>query len=410
MTGFRHRRERMGDVSNWNSRSTAVALLSILLPLSGVRAQSAPPARQISGHVYRSDTGAVVPNAVVCLIPGWPGENVGMARTARDGSYSFKGVVVRDFCHVTAWSHTLDPAEQQAQRSGGLVGDVYVPGEKIPDHVDLHLSQAPEISQMPEVVQMNDGPLGVTYPDKRDGVSFGTGRFSPDGRYFAFTVGSVFTASSPEQAWRYDMNSQQLVAITGKPMPSPWGWIEDLQWVSNTVYVKSGSSLPVTASDAKVVSELPPAAKKLASQREPGGAAAGSFRFAVGRPCHGCDYEVWVRLDGRSRRVLRLSRPDVVADPDQPILFYDDQLSSKRALGSFDLRTRRSRNHPLPLGSEISLLAAKRLPNGFVVAYSTRGNCAAWANPDACWQPPFRAFDPHDQASHVCFIRLPDPM
>lgn len=392
----------VGDV-----RCVAASLLFFLLPWLAIRGQNASDTGQISGHVYRSNTGKAIPDAVVGLIPLATGKAV-MERTARDGSYSFAGIDLKGSYGVTAWLSGLNPALSTFLDFRG--------GSKI-DNIDFRLTQ------MADIVQMNDSRLAATYPDKRDSLDFGTGRFSSDGKYFVFTTTGVFMGD-PEQVWQYDMKLRRLESITGKAMESETTTIFDVQSVADTLYilyartdrpVTARSCLAVTRGGTKVLSQIPPTVKGIFDQRERGELVAGGFRFTVERRCRGCDWDVWVQLNGSKRRALTVQWPDVVADSDQPILFYEvpGQLN---AIGSFDLRTRRSSELPLPMGGGIGgteLLAAKRGRNGFVVAYATRDTCLPELDPDGSPSWELRrdvdALKKPPMPKRICFATFPEP-
>lgn len=397
-------------------RFVAASLQFVLLPLLAMRGQNASVAGQISGHVYRSDTGKAIPDAVVNLLPLAPGKVI-VERTTQDGSYSFAGLDLQGSYRVTAWLRGLNPAyyRARAEDKAGTVLNFKV-GSKL-DDIDLHLTQ------MADIAQMNDIQLATTYPGERDHLGFRTGRFSSDGKSFVFTTTGVNTGD-PEQVWRYDMGLRRLEPITGKATKSEVTTIFDVESVADTLYilyartdrpVTARSCLAVTTGGTKLLSQIPPAVKGIFDQRERGELGAGSFRFAVERRCHGCDWDVWVQINGQKRRALTVQGPDVVADSDQPILFYEVP-GHLNGIGRFDLRTRRSGKLPLPQGGGgggTELLAAKRGQNGFIVAYATRDTCLPELNPDGSpsWELQYdvEAQKKPPKPERVCFATFPDP-
>jgi hypothetical protein len=70
---------------------------------------------------------------------------------------------------------------------------------------------------------MDDSTLAKTYPDKRGGLAFEEGRFSPDGVFFAFSVSQI-ESGDPEQVWLYDLRARKLVAATEAPKKGAIGF------------------------------------------------------------------------------------------------------------------------------------------------------------------------------------------
>ncbi|MGA7712725.1 MAG: hypothetical protein WCA81_12540 [Rhizomicrobium sp.] len=73
------------------------------------------------------------------------------------------------------------------------------------------------------IMAMDDSALSKTYPDKRAGLAFEEGRFSPDGAFFAFSVSQI-ESGDPEQVWLYDLRARKLVAATESPKKSTIGF------------------------------------------------------------------------------------------------------------------------------------------------------------------------------------------
>ncbi len=80
------------------------------------------------------------------------------------------------------------------------------------------------------ITAMNDSALSGTYPDKRAGIAFEQGRFSPGGHYFAFSISQI-ESGDPEQVWLYDLRARKLVPATEAPKKDAVGFtIADLAW------------------------------------------------------------------------------------------------------------------------------------------------------------------------------------
>ena len=73
------------------------------------------------------------------------------------------------------------------------------------------------------IAAMDDSALARTYPDKRVGLAFEEGRFSPDGAFFAFSVSQI-ESGDPEQVWLYDLRARKLVPATEAPKKSAVGF------------------------------------------------------------------------------------------------------------------------------------------------------------------------------------------
>jgi hypothetical protein len=352
-----------------------------------------------------------------------------VARTAQDGSYSFPELDVGGM----RWGFYYPVDYYVTAYAPGFVDSIY--GVQPPDrskiapihfgpsgnldHIDLRLAA------IPDIVQMEDGPLAAEYPERRQDLSFDLGGFSPDGSYFAFATTGAYLGD-PEQAWRYDMHARRLVAVTGKAMPSLSTRVSDLQWMTDTLYVRAFSGLSfdvwpprsfvaMTPQGTKTLSALPPAVQAAIDQRALE-QVAGSFRFNLERPCHGCPWDLWVRDTRSSRgkqRALTIDWNRAVADPAQPIVFYGVAGFVNR-IGSFDLRTRQSNSIALPSGRGIGatvVLAAEREQNGFLMAFSTRDACIPEPRPDGLSS--LVLFDPvHSEQQpkpmRICFVRIPD--
>ena len=396
-------------------QSAAVSLLA-LLPAFILSGQEAEVGGRISGHVYRSESGEAVPNAVVTLM--WPDfEKAVTVRAGQDGGYSFEGLDLQEQYLVAAWLGGLSPTFYPPYPGGpstpiSVMNSVidFKRGSRL-ENIDLHLTR------MAQITQMNDDRLAAAYPNQRGNLDFRTGRFSADGQQFAFTTMGVY-AGDPEQAWSYDLKLGRLDPITGTAVKSEPTRIFDIEWAADTLYLTSARTdrpyfpdqktrLGVTRGVTTPLSRLPAEVVTLFEQRERGELAAGSFFFTLERACHGCEWDVRVQLDGRKRRVLKVVSPDIVADSTRPILFYE-MLGYLNAIGSFNLQTEQFRELPLPMGRGIDateLLAATRVQRGFLIAYATRDRCVPELNPDG--SPSW--LHPSPRPKRICFARFPDP-
>jgi len=86
------------------------------------------------------------------------------------------------------------------------------------------LASAADVVAPPSAITaMDDSALAKTYPDKRAGLAFEDGRFSPDGAFFAFSVSQI-ESGDPEHVWLYDLKARKLVAATEAPKKSAVGF------------------------------------------------------------------------------------------------------------------------------------------------------------------------------------------
>ena len=84
-------------------------------------------------------------------------------------------------------------------------------------------SAADVVASPAAIIAMDDSALTKTYPDKRAGLAFEDGRFSPDGAFFAFSVSQI-ESGDPEQVWLYDLKARKLIAATEAPKKGAIGF------------------------------------------------------------------------------------------------------------------------------------------------------------------------------------------
>jgi hypothetical protein len=241
-------------------QSCLVGVVTSLLALSPIRGQQTPTTGQISGHIYRADTGAPLANAVVTAQHRISRTPV-LTTTAADGSYIFKNLPAGAY-HV-------------AGSRDGFVGAFYrIPPTRNNDFPPIEVLAGGNVSGIdirldpaPRITAISLAALHATYPGV--GIQFAMGSFSPDGSRVALAISGVKTGD-PEQAWIYDMRTQRMVAVTESPLNGRDPGIASLDWdADGTLYVQArrrqlvGSSYIVAATMTKIeeIAEIPPRAR-----------------------------------------------------------------------------------------------------------------------------------------------------
>ncbi|MGO9269812.1 MAG: collagen binding domain-containing protein, partial [Terriglobia bacterium] len=347
---------------------------------------------QISGRIYRADTGKPLAGVTIDLgaVPP-PGNALRTAQTAEDGSYEFSGLSPGSY-FLSAYLANFTPANYGFNASTGTwTPTTLAAGGRMHD-IDLRLHP------VAAVMQMNDEPLTAAYPKDRSHLQLEFGRFSPDGKLFALAVGDP----DPEQVWLYDMNRRRLTPVTAQP-PSTGGLqVVSMGWSGDTLYVEVTYNLgadryfAATVAGATEIFELSPGAKEALGERfadEDGTARNSEFILKADQPCHGCAVNLTVQTaDGRKAYKIASGGWELesyLSEPSRSLVLYPRWFWGYGRIVAFDLNTRRSRETYLPVRAE-SLLDATPIADGFLVAYSTYGPC----------QPPHQGFWNQLQASH----------
>ena len=397
---------------------------------AGVQIPPSPPIQpgapgQISGHVYRADTGTPLANAIVALSSSLPG-NAQSKRTATDGSYQFTALAP-GFYWLSAYRT-------------GFVGQVYgknqpetvgvcppscvslSAGQKL-DGIDLRLSADPGITQMSE-----DG-LSSAYPEKPLRLQFGPGRFSANGKFFAIAV----TGQAAGGLWLYDMHSHGLTLVSDGPEGTPLEFgIRDWAWTGDDTLYLSGlltrhrighqAHVAVTMTGAaKEVIEIPPQIATSFKEDEALEPPAGSgmsahndqYFLTSGRLCHGCGDTLSARpRNGGATRVIGEIDRNFAFDPERSLVFYPKlNFYGTGSIVLFDLKSWHAQEVALPVAAEF-LLDQTHDGTGHLVAYVVQGSCEPDASSEEAQSQllvPGNAKLRREQplSSHVCFAKLP---
>lgn len=380
---------------------------------------------EISGHVYRADTGTPLANAIVTLSSS-PSGNAQSKRTATDGSYQFTALAP-GFYWVSAYRTGFvgQVSGKNEPQTVGLCPPSCVSlsgGQKL-DGIDLRLSADPGITQMSE-----DG-FSSAYPEKPLRLQFGPGRFSPDGKFFAIAVASQAGGG----LWLYDMHSHGLTLVTdGRAGTSLEFGIRDWDWTGdNTLYLsgvltrhrvghQAYAAVTMTGV-AEELTEIPPQIAASFKEDEALEPPAGSgmsahndqYFLTSGRLCHGCrdTLSARPRSGGATRLIAEIDR-NFTFDPERSLVFYPKM--SFYGTGSiviFDLKSWRPQEIGLPVAAEF-LLDQTRDAAGHLVAYVVQGSCEPDASSEEALSQllvpgnsKLRREQP--RSSHVCFVKLP---
>ena len=165
-------------VTNGASNSRSQALVqSQVIPQS----PTAPEvSSQVSGHVYRADTGAPVEGATIVL-QSTRGERI-VQRSNSDGSYIFSDVAAGSYVVMAYGSGFAGPVEYGNKlvsvTQGRTVGGI-----------DVRLTANPSVTTL-----LTEPIAAATYPDHK--LSFDQVRFSPDGQIAAIVTHDSITSSA----------------------------------------------------------------------------------------------------------------------------------------------------------------------------------------------------------------------
>ena len=157
---------------------------------------------QVSGHIYRADTGAPIEGAMIFLV--LMRTKMQLVRSNKDGSYIFPDVAAGNYRLITYQEGFIGPAESFGRGPGDQI--VVAEGQTV--GADVRLTPNPSVATLPLEA------IAATYPDHgiwlADTQNVGAqARFSPDGQILAVVTSDG--AYCPCELWLYDMRSHQSV-------------------------------------------------------------------------------------------------------------------------------------------------------------------------------------------------------
>lgn len=400
-------------------------------PTAAVRIPPSPAIKpeapgQISGHIYRTDTGAPLPNAIVTLIAS-PSGNTRLQRSAADGSYRFPAVTPR--VYWLAAYRTGFVGEVSGNSGPQTLGTcppscISLSGGQKFNGIDLRLGAEPSITAMAE-----DG-FATVYPEKPLHLTFGPARFSPDGKFLAITVGGEATEGRA-RLWLYDMHSHRLTPVTeglhGTPLDygiHDWAWTTD-----DTLYLgglfnrhRVGHQAYVAVTMTGIAKEIAAVPRQIAATFQEDEALQSSggideethnaqYIVTSQRVCRGCSYTLTARRrnGGAARLIAKIDR-NFILDPDRSLVFYPKLRFFDGSIVIFDLKTWQPQEIPLPVMAQ-TLLDQTRISTGHLVAYLVAGSCEPDASSEEAESQRMASVDirlrQETQPWHVCFVRLP---
>jgi len=240
-------------------------------------------------------------------------------------------------------------------------------------------------------------------------------------RYLALQTNNV-VSGDPEQVWRYELATGQLVPVTPTPTVTDNPQIRTLHWAGDSLQVtgidRSGgrqfqAELPEQGSPSITYTQQP----SLWPQTEDPLGSAGRYTLTP-TVLHGGSTTWTAQLDGSGPyKVLAsalLTAPIVnaavpfffYAPVTNPTTFIDDTVAV------LDLRTGHQTTQRLPVSTGLHLLAVAPDASGFLLAYQVMGGCDPAPNQDGEDSDQLNGFGGlpfQRQAAHVCFVHLHGP-
>lgn len=352
---------------------TSVILIQtflIALPASRAQAQATSHYGSICGVVTRASTVRPVATSWVSI---WVASDRGdwsklpSRQTAADGSFCFRDLPPGQYLLLP---HKEGFVPAPANTHGAIVSDVRLMDGKPPATVHLALMATSRVSQLPD-----DALNSMFTPEQRKELDFEGAAFSPDGRYLAFVIGDILDGE-PEQAWRYDFTTHQLIAITAKPEEPDDPMVDGIGWIGDTLYTAAAHTPGglerkfFVKTQGDTTTEIPslPMDLKLGWGGQISPLKIGPYTIELESYHGGTNL---VRLQGRAVIARWIGMDYVTALSTPPTVIYDDG----QGIVVSDLKTLHHRTFFVPNYGAHSVLAARRTSTGIQVAYSVAGPC-----------------------------------
>jgi hypothetical protein len=378
-----------------------------------VKPSAAPKSNgQISGHVYRADNDSPLSRIIVTLDPS--GQGIKQSeRTAKDGSYRFSDLAPGNYwvtAYGTGFVGSIYRSTKSTSTSNNMVSSCppdcvsVASGQKI-IAVDFRLTPDPLISSL-------DEQLANLFPGESDHISPGVGRFSPEGKYFAISLGE----RTSRGVFLYDLASKTLQKVADNGFELAWG-ADDMLYIKGSDYSAGAGSmdfyLTATISGTNVavrtITDFPDAINT-AFRQELNGANESNDEYVVtaARLCRGCpDTLAAKRTDGSGEQVIAGINSNFIFDRENSIVFYPDG----NEIVLYNLATKKSQKTALPVEA-LDLVDQTQEGGGHLVAYYANAPCepnAASEEAESELLVPGNVNPRRDQApaTHMCFVKLP---
>lgn len=359
---------------------------------------------EVSGHVYRADTGKPLAGVRVMLgVISSFGPPFRTVPTGPDGAYAFSEVPPGQY-RIAAYLK-------------GFTYGQYGPTDRFgPGWETISLASGQQLSTIDmrlhplvSVTPMNEEALVGAFGAGRFWLKFSPGSFSPDGKLFAFGVGDP----DPYQAWLYDMSSRRLSPVTSTPTEG-WPQIRGMTWVGESLYADAyypnhDQCFVASAAGTTQLAELPAAAEEAFTKGNVRDFAtpmwqANNDRFTVAAQDQGHGSFTLTARAAHGGGIFQIAGGSwelgsFVFDSRRSVVIFPRFYSPAIAL--CDLNTRQIREAYLPNRAE-HLLDAKPELGGYLVAYASYGPCQGYGD-----QGSFYPIHPPRAPYNVCFAMVP---
>ena len=249
-------------------------------------------------------------------------------------------------------------------------------GETIPP-----LETAPGVT----ILAMDEGVLDKALAAHRRELSFYGGRFSPDGRFYAFVAGWPQDGYAGAQVWLYEMGARRLVAAT----PPETARIRRMGFGADDVlYVEGertlaardgGFRVAATLAGGRSVATVPQGVlKPLPPEDYAAGRVEANAQYVVAARQAGDAFELTMRRKGERKGTLVRSAFDSTVlyfafDPLRSLLYYSghesataDQRQAVSGVVVYDLKTTQRTVIPASIVGGLDAIT----PDGRVIAYA----------------------------------------
>jgi hypothetical protein len=233
-------------VSRLSSFRVVILICFFALPSSLVAYQAAAASQQagsISGHIF-TDAAHPVQGAAITLLNSQTAIHK-VAYSDASGAYVFSSLPAGQYQLLAfhpgyfAEYFNIVPQKGNLIESPKMLRGAYQP---IIQGVVLRPGQPTatadfKLTPSPPIKALRNEALSASYSAmQRAQLSFGSGAFSPDMRYLALQTKDV-VIGDPEQVWRYELATDQLVPVTPTPTVATRPSISRVNWVNDSLQV-----------------------------------------------------------------------------------------------------------------------------------------------------------------------------